>query len=173
MSPTASKVGWQGTFRLPEDSMTCGVGDPDVASWVSVKSCTTVSKLPSHISPNGSNATPHWLVLVMVTVGTGEPDLANCALPNSITVELFLVTHRSPEESKARPMAPLPLCEIVTLGAGETLVSSALLYSTTLLLSLLLATQRSPEESNVRPVGPRIPLVIMTIGRALPVALGG
>ena len=105
----------------------------------------------------------------MVTLGTGEPDSPNCSLVNS-TTRLLLPTHRSPEGQKAMPPAPLA-GEMVTVGTGEALASSALLYSTTVPLPPSL-THRLPDGSKARSPGPLTPAVITTSGRAFPVAPG-
>ena len=71
--------------------------------------------------------------------------------------------HRSPEESKTG-LAP-PLEEIVTVGAGSAVASSALENSTTL---LTVDTHRSPEASKATPkmgVLGKSEMVVWGVGR--------
>ena len=88
-----------------------------------------------------------------------------------------LATHRLPAVSKPTPYGwdkfPWGPPEMVTVGAGEAVASSALLYSTTVpAAGARLATHRLPAASKARATGPLTPAVMTASGRALPVAPG-
>ena len=98
------------------------------------------------------------LVELIVTVGVGEPDVESWSFVNSNTSLLQgvpkqsgpppVTIHKSPEESKTS-CAP-PLVEIVTVGAGLAVASSALENSTTL---VSVDTHRSPAASKASESG--------------------
>src|SRR5579863_7734968 len=127
-----------------------GVGDPDVESC-SLPNSTVVllSKFSTHKSPEESNAREYGpykepsapaLVELIVTAGVGEPEVESWALVSSTTSLVQgvpkqsgpppVTIHRFPEPSKTS-WAP-PLEEIVTVGTGFALTSSALGNSTAL-----------------------------------------